>query len=286
MATGVGILRATLFLGLLAGCAPPAVVVGSGYCAPPRRVSPVVPEAMPPSGSSREEFMAALIGLRSALHADDHDENERILALERVGEAKLAVASTAAELDCEAKRAGQAADLLAHRQQNTVQALTIASIVSAAATGVASVFASTTNGSAWTQNGIAIGGAAVTSGFGVASLYVQPTIHFEHPDNMLADILNGPLQSATYPPVIWGYLSTPEFSNDQRAPIRVKLVERWRHFHGLGDDPRVMSLLFGQGGNYDLDTLRIRAAMLEQIRAEVELADQEIAVLVALMRAH
>lgn len=285
MATGIGIVRTTLFLGLISGCAPPAMVVGSGYCAPPTRVAPIVAEPMPPRGSSREEFTAALIGLRGALHDQDRSVDERILGLERVQEAKLSIAAMAAELDCEAKRAGQAADLLAHRQQSTVQTLTIASIVSAAATGVASVFVSTTNDSAWTQNGVAIGGAAVTSAFGVASLYIQPTIRFEHPDNLLTDILNGPAQSAMYPPVIWGYLSTPEFSNDQLAPIRTKLVERWRHFHGLGDDPKVIALLFGKGGSYDLDTLRMRAAMLEQVRSEVELADQEIAVLVGSMRA-
>ncbi|AKV04121.1 hypothetical protein AKJ09_10784 [Labilithrix luteola] len=284
MATGVGILRAALFLGLISGCAGPSVAVGSGYCAPPRRVPSITPEEMPPKGSSREEFTAALIGLRSELHEDVHDDKSRLLALERVQVARLAIDATAAELDCEAKRAGQAADLLAHHQQNTVQVLTIASIAAATAAGLGSVFAATTNSSAWTQNGVSIGGAAVTAGFGVASLYVRPTIRFEHPDNLLTDILRGPAQSASYPPVVWGYLTTPEFSNDQLDAIRTKLLQRWRHYQRMEADPGTIALLFGRGGDYDLDTLRVRAAMLEQVRSEVLLAEQEITVLVARLR--
>lgn len=277
-----------LVLGSLAsaGCAASTTVAGSGYCAPPTGLSEFAAESdpLPPRGSGREEFMAAMVGLRQALSERARDERTRLLVLERIEAAKLAISSTSAELDCEAKRTSQAAAALARRQSSEVQTLTIASIAAAAATGLASVFASTGGGSAWTQNGIAIGGGAVTAGFGVASLYVQPTLWFNHPHNLLADVWFGPSRSSVYPSLVWGYLTIAEFSNDQSAPIREKLAARWRHFQRIDDDAQTVELLFGAGGAYDLDTLRTRESMLEEVRAEVELGNQELAALAARLR--
>ena len=40
-------------------------------------------------------------------------------------------------------------------------------------------------------------------------------------------------------------------------------------------------MLFGGGGSYDVDSLRLRAAILDEVKAEVELARQDLAALAA-----
>ncbi len=230
--------------------------------------------------------MAALLGVRALLVQGIHDETTRIDLLARIEEARLTIAGTRAELDCAGERAKQAADYLAHAQESAVHSLTVASIAAAAATSIVSVFLSTGQTSTWTQNGFAIGGGAVTAGLGVASLEVHLHIRVDHPRNPLADVWFGPKESMVYPPVVWGYLTEPEFSNDQREPIRKRLVERWLQFQGVRkDDPKLVALLFGAGGTYDAETLRMRASMIDQVKAEVDLMNQDIAALAARMRA-
>ncbi len=230
--------------------------------------------------------MAALLGVRAILVDGTHDEATRIDLLTRIEEARLTIAGTRAELDCAGERAKQAADYLARAQERAVHSLTVASIAAAAATSIVSVFLSTGRTSTWTQNGFAIGGGAVTAGLGVASLDVHVHIRMDHPRNPLADVWFGPKESTLYPPVVWGYLTDPEFSNDQRESIRTRIVERWVQFQGARrDDPELVALLFGAGGTYDEETLRIRASMIDQVKAEVDLMNQDVAALAAWMRA-
>jgi hypothetical protein len=201
---------------------------------------------------------------------------ERIV--ERTELASLAIEATAAELDCERERAVQAADYLTRGQAGGVQALTIGSIVVAALTGIAGVLLSTSGRPAAEQDTVVISGGIVTAGLGLGSLVVHPHTTFEHTRNLLTDVWLGPSASTTYPPIVWAYLTRPAFSNDGRAAIREKIVARWRQFRQV-EDPSTAAMLFGTGGSYDADALRLRAAMLNEVKAEVELTHQEVAVL-------
>ncbi len=285
----MGSLRPTVTLALaLAGCATPRAAGPGAYCAPPTQASFAFdPDPSPPAQVAREERTAALLGLRDAfgesgasgqsLRADP----DRVRVLERIELARLAVGSTAAELACESERAKQAADAVARAQGGDVQRLTIASIGASAATAIAGVLLSTREASAASQDAVAIGGGAVTASLALASLVVHPGVHFAHARNLLAEIWLGPASSSLYPPFVWAYLSRPEFSNDGQRAIRERIVERWRVFEGLGDDPALVLLVFGGGGHYDADTLRMRARMLDEIAAEVALASQDVAALAA-----
>jgi hypothetical protein len=229
--------------------------------------------------------MAALLGVRALFVEGTHDEAARVELLARIEEARLTVAGTRAELDCAGESAKQAGDYLALAQDSAVHSLTVASIAAAAATSIVSVFLSTRPASTWIQNGFAIGGGAVTAGLGAASLDVRLHIRMDHPRNALADVWFGPKESTLYPPVVWGYLTDPEFSNDRRESIRARIVERWVQFQGVRkDDPKLVALLFGAGGTYDEGTLRMRASMIDQVKAEVDLMNQDIAALAARMR--
>jgi hypothetical protein len=250
-------------------------------------MTPAFEEDKAPAGAARIERLAALLGLRSALPertspgtpvpAPSVESQVHVLA--RIETARVAVAAISAELACEEERTEQAADYLAKHESDAVQRLTIASVLVAAATSVASVFLSTSNARAAPQDAVAIGGAALTVGLGLGSLYVHPKVEFAHPRNLLTDIWNGPAVSTQYPPVLWAYLSRPEFSNHGIRSIRESIVARWRAFETVENDPTVVALLFGGGGKYDAATLRARSAMLGQVRAEVDLANQELALL-------
>ena len=122
-------------------------------------------------------------------------------------------------------------------------------------------------------------GGALSVGLGLGSLYVHPRIDFAHPRNLLSDVWTGPIRSSAYSPPVWAYLTHAEFSNDQREPIRAHIVARWRHYEALESDPSRAALLFGAGGAYDADELRARAAMLDEVKAEVGLANQDLGVL-------
>lgn len=231
--------------------------------------------------------MAALLGVRALFVEGKHDEATRIELLARIEEARLTIAATRAELDCAGESARQAADYLERAQERAATSLTVASIAAAAATSIVTVFLSTGQTSNWTQNSVAIGGGVVTAGLGAASLEVSPHMRVDHPRNLLADVWFGPKESTLYPPVVWGYLTDPEFSNDQREPIRAGIVARWEQFHGVRkEDPKLVALLFGSGGRYDEETLRMRGSMIDQVKAEVDLMNQDIAALAARLRAN
>jgi hypothetical protein len=225
--------------------------------------------------------VAALLGL-SGLTADPASRSldTRVQIVERVELANLAIGATSAELDCEGERAEQAAEYLTRAQTGSVQGLTIGSVAAATLTGIAGVLLSTRGASAFAQDTTAISGGTVTAGLGVASLYVHPHASFEHRRNLLADVWLGPTASATFPPIVWTYLTRPAFSNSQRQAIRQRIVTRWKQFQQV-EDPATAAMLFGSGGSYDVDALRCRAAMLDEVKAEVELARQDLSAFAA-----
>jgi hypothetical protein len=226
--------------------------------------------------------MAALLGLRGALTGAMRGETTKVDVLARIQEAQLAIAGTRAELDCAAESARQVADYLGRKQSSTVQSLTIGSIAAAALSSIVGVFLSTRQASDATQDAAAVAGGVLSGGLGLGSLYVHAHALYPHPRNLLADVWFGPKDSAAYPRIVWGYFSQPVFSNDQRAPIREKILERWNQFEEIRkNDPETVALLFGPGGTYDAGTLRLRATMLDEVKAEVELMNQDIAALAA-----
>jgi hypothetical protein len=264
-------------LGVLPGCATSTTVRG-GYCSPPATATfSFTPDPPVADDAPQEAHVAALVGLSGATPEQvSRSPDARIRVIERVELASLAIGATAAELDCESERAEQAADYLSRQRASTVQALTIGSVAAATLTGIVGVFLSTKGASALAQDATAISGGAVTAGLGLASLYVHPRTTFEHQRNLLADVWLGPTTSTTFPPVIWAYLTRPAFSNDRREAIRRRIVARWKQFQQV-EDLATAATLFGTGGSYDVSSLRVRAAMLDEVKAEVELEKQDLA---------
>jgi hypothetical protein len=277
-----GLATAVAYLALSA-CAGPRLVRTEGYCAPPGGALLPIPSEPPRPGASDAARIAALLGVSRVLEERPRSETARLLALERMELARVAIEETAAELECERERADQAAEALSRAKMNQAQALTIGSIGAAALTSIASTFLATRNASAEAQDSVAIGGGVVTAGLAIMSLYVHPTVPLRTPRNLLAPLWKGPEPPQEYPAIVWTYLARREFSNDRQRSIREHLVDRWRRETGLDQAPALARLLFGAGGDYDVDALRARAELLDEVEAEVHLESQALASFAAVM---
>ncbi len=263
-----------------AASAPTRATTSGSYCEPTSASREAWAEDVAPPGASHRARIRAVLGLE-ALTAPLHDEKgadekaQRLATLERVEEARLAIARIAAELDCEGERADQVGNYLQEKSQSWVQGFTVASLVTGAATGIASSILMAADTSKGSQLAVGVSGASVAGALGFGALAVHPRLPFSHRRNLLADVWNGPRASAAYPPVVWAYLSRPEFSNRGDQPIRAKIAARWKSFADLETDD--VKLFFGPGGDYDERQLHVRASMLNQVKAEVELLNQELA---------
>ncbi len=248
---------------------------GGSYCEPTSANRDAWVEDVAAPGASHRARIRAVLGLDALTGPLGDEKAQRLATLERVEEARLAIARISAELDCEGERADQVGDYLQEKSQSWVQGFTVASLVAGAATGIASSFLMAADTSKGSQLVVGVSGASVAGALGIGALVVHPRLPFSHARNLLADVWNGPKVSALYPPVVWAYLSRPEFSNRGDQPIRAKIAARWRSFAELETDD--VKLLFGSGGQYDEQVLHVRASMLNQVKAEVELLNQELA---------
>ena len=215
-----------------------------------------------------------MLGLEALTASLPDDTARRLARLERVEAARLSIDRIAAELDCEGERASQIGSYLQEKSSSWVQGFTVAALVTSAATGVASAILASQDASKASQLTVGVVGAGTSGAFGVGALIVHPRLPLHHPRNLLADVWSGPRTSALYPPIVWAYLSRPEFSNRGDEPIRAKIAARWNSYAELDHDD--VALLFGGGGKYDEKELRVRASMLNQLKAEVELLSQEL----------
>lgn len=63
--------------------------------------------------------------------------------------------------------------------------------------------------------------------------------------------------------------------------MRETLISRWRQHGRLGEpgsdtEQRRIALFFGEGGLYEIEELRARAAMLDLLEADVNLMSQDL----------
>ncbi|MFY1826004.1 hypothetical protein ACN47A_08835 [Myxococcus fulvus] len=184
------------------------------------------------------------------------------------------LSSVSAELECEARRTAQMASLLDANETRRQTLLTVSSIVVGALTTTATAILDDDRA----NDIIDITGGAVGAGLGLAALFSFPSLDFDHPRNLLADIWLQPARSADFPASLWFVLSHKDFSNEQRHAIRYNVRARWIAF-GYVDETGGDAPYFGRGGRYTLDALKTRANMLGELQAAVRLIHQNLQVL-------
>lgn len=189
----------------------------------------------------------------------------------------VAIASVAAELDCEGERADQVAGYLKAQAGSRVQRLTVLSIAVGAVSGIGTTVGSDQT----TQYIFGIGGGLLTAGLGLLTLSSHRTVPFGHPRNLLADVWQEAPNSAVYPPGVWYLLTEKAFSNRGENSVAHNTRLRWQRYGEL-DAPesragrQQQALFFGVGGAYEADDLTVRANMLNELQASVRLLNQEL----------
>jgi hypothetical protein len=197
---------------------------------------------------------------------------------ERILLASLEVSAVAALLDSEEERAEQAAKLLAERERALTTALT------AIAIGVGAAGAVAVGLSGREEIGIATG--ATEAAIGVVLLRGRKKVHFAHPKNPLRDFWFGRRQSSSFPASLWAYFEDTPSEADPGQNVRPELMRTWSHLYGLHDGSgkpgaKTAALLFGSGGTYTKDDLRLRADLLDQLEAVVSRMHEELRTLLA-----
>ncbi|MCE9669791.1 hypothetical protein LY474_18500 [Myxococcus stipitatus] len=185
------------------------------------------------------------------------------------------LSSVAAELDCEAGRTAQVASLLDGLASRRQRLLTISSIVAGALATTVTAISRDDNA----DDIIDFTGGVASAGLGLAALLSSPSLRFDHPRNLLADVWRQPEHSEAFPPALWYVLRHKDFSNEQRHSISYNVRARWiayGYVEEKGGEP-----FFDAGGRYTLDALRTRTNMLEELQAAVRLIHQNLQALLA-----
>lgn len=166
--------------------------------------------------------------------------------------------------------------------------ITLASLGVGLAAGVAAGVADLTASESSAGPIIAISGGLAAGGLGaVALVYPAPTVVLEHRENVLQDVWSGGT-GASLAPFVWRLLDAPR--EDGVSP-RGALLAHWREvLEGAEPSPEgrqaLEALLFGPGGIYDAESLRIREVLFEYLEVQVALMNQELSLLVRYLEAH
>lgn len=192
----------------------------------------------------------------------------------------LDVARTAAEADCEEERADQLADRLQEVRDKRIRRQTLIAIVGDAMIGIVAgglSLALEETASAAT----AILGGTVATGFGLAAFFDQSRYEFRHARNILREVWEGPESPTFIPPSVWRHLNRPLSDDPAGRSLRESLIARWRQDGRFGEagsttEQRRIALFFGEGGSYEIEDLRARAAMLDLLEADINLMSQDL----------
>jgi hypothetical protein len=236
--------------------------------------------------------LASLLGVEKELRAlmqleqkgrNTFDAADRLHWLElkqyvadRVDLASLEISATAAELDCEEERADQFKELLREKVSKAERKITVAAIVTGAATGLLVGVLNISGGSSENlTEEIAIAGGIAEATLGILSLKIDRNIIFHHQRNHLKDIWYGADSTANFPPLIWYYLSLP--FNQDRPSLRESLKAQWQSMDQLPlKDAGKVNMYFGEGGKYTADELEDRSSMLDQLEAMISLMKKDL----------
>jgi len=210
-------------------------------------------------------------GAKETLQRDRHRIVERILLV------SFQANGVNAEITCEAARAQDLADYLQQENERRARLLTIIAVVTG---GIASAVG---GGLAIAEHPISEGAAVAVGGvlstvFGTAALFQDQERELRHPRNLLREIWEGPSNPALFPDVIWRFLNRP-LEEAPGTTLRNTIIARWRRdgLIGMSDsavEKQRVALIFGPGGNYRVEDLRVRVRMLNMLQSQVFLTSE------------
>lgn len=245
--------------------------------------------------SERSRRTLGTLGLRSAMvrliRARERFELEgdaglvellraRQSLIARLGLVELELATVAAEVDCYEERTEAIASNLRERNDARLRGITAAAISVGAIFGITSgalAVADLEPASA----GVAIAGGIGEAGLGLGFLWTSGGAVFVPIErNLLHEVWTGPEDARLFPPSVWGLMQAPR--GEGRTSPREDLVARWQKSTRLGrpgstrEKERIALLFSSSGGRYDLEELDLRAQLLDQLEAELNLLSADL----------
>lgn len=207
----------------------------------------------------------------------------RQVLMERIMLTMLDVASVTGEIDCENERSAQLRDQLRKAEEQRLRSLTVAGLVLGAATAIVSGGIALYAPDAAAANVVNVVGGTAQAGTGFATLSHAPKGALRHERNLLADLWTGQPRSDMFPPSVWRFLNEVE-DHQTGILLRQRLIEQWKAGDRLGpsgsdEEQQRAALIFGQGGEYTVEDLQARDAMLDLLEATVKLLYQDLALL-------
>ena len=196
---------------------------------------------------------------------------------DRIALAAFEVSSIVAEAGCEETRTDHLADALTEiRSQREEIGLLVAIVGDALIGVVAGALGLAAKNTA--SEIVAIFGGALAAVFGTAAIFMGGEYDFHHSRNLLRDLREGPEQSDVFPPTVWRYLNWP--FKEGGETIRQHLLSHWRAEGRFGEagsktERHRLALFFENGGTYSIEELRDRAEMLDNLKAEMSLMNQD-----------
>jgi hypothetical protein len=191
----------------------------------------------------------------------------------RIALAASDVTSTIAALDCEAARSDHVADAISEAHQEVSERALFAVFASDIFIGIIPGALMLAGESVAAEASEIFGGVAGTA-FGSVDAVLHIDQDFQHPNNFLRELWEGPVESQLFPPSVWRFLNDRSEA-DPRRTVREQLLARWR-VEERWDESQITSnanselpLLLSQGGRYSEQLLRIRAEILRQLGSEV-----------------
>ena len=182
------------------------------------------------------------------------------------------VNSVAGQIDCEAIRANHVANTLSEIRDQRAQRYEIIAIVGDALVGVAG--GALALGAKQTVSSIAdIFGGTLAVGFGLAAGLTEEEREFRDPQNLLRELWETPPKSTVFPETVWRFLNWPVAEKAEFPTIRQELIAEWQddgYIAKAGTSDRRTSLIFSSGGVYEIEDLRARAQMLEELKTYVD----------------
>jgi hypothetical protein len=198
---------------------------------------------------------------------------------ERLFLTTLQVSGSVAEIVCERDRADQAADRMDEVDASRVKGLTLASILIGGVASIVSGGLGLAGATSASADAASVSGGFLESIFGGTALFTKSSQEFLHERNVLREVWEDTGKRGLLPVVVWRFLHRQH--PQMGATFREQLIGTWRQEGRLGppgskDEQRRLSLILGTGGRYTSPDLRIRAAMLEELQATINLINEEL----------
>lgn len=245
-----------------------------------------------PPFSLRAAEVARIVGIAPLLNqlvreqGDAASDVRRIVLRQRIDDrillAVLDVQSVLAELDCERARGEHLRSGLVEEQARRNQRYGLAGAYASAGTAIASgalgLLAPITAPGQLAQT---IGGTITAWIAGKGAMDDSSGV-LKTEQNMLADVWAGEPRSNAFPPSVWRFLVQGRREEAPEQTVRDGLVTEWK------SDPRLAkakdreareTLLFGEGGEYSPETLQLRDALFDLLRARIWLMSQDLQIL-------